>query len=295
MAISKSFFGLRKGSTKAHTYQVLNGRQVTKDRVYDVKNPRTASQMVQRMVMATASAAYAAMREIANHSFEGVTYGQPSMSKFISINNGLLSANLSAAQSSFAYNEYGKRGLVPGAYQLSKGTLPKPSFTYSASSGDGSISIVLNPSGLTGGWTADAFAAALGLSVGEMATICMIFGNAAADGYNFGFVRVKFIKSGTTAITAGNLATYFEIETNLGTITPTVNVGNLTLAIADVDIADTSGIGKCVIYSRNSANGWLRSNAVIAVPAGMALEPTAADAIATYPVGADYILNGGNF
>lgn len=295
MAKSKSFFGLRTGSTKTLTFQVNNGKQITKDRVEIVKNPRTASQMVQRMVMATASAAYAAMREIANHSFEGVTYGQPSMSKFISINAKLLAANLSAAVSEFGYNEYQNRGLVPGSYQLSKGSLPKPSFTYSASSGSGSISIVLNPSGLTSGYTADALAAALGLSVGEMATICMIFGNAAANGYNFGFVRVKFIKSGTTAITAVNLSTYFEIETNLGTITPTVNTTNLTLAIADVDIADTSGIAKCVIYSRNSANGWLRSDAVIAVPAGMALEPTAADAIATYPVGADYILNGGNF
>ena len=295
MAKSKSFFGLRTGSTKTKTYQINNGWQITKDRVEHVKNPRTASQMVQRMVMATASAAYGAMREISNHSFEGVTYGQPSMSKFISINAKLLADNLSAAESKFGYNEYQKRGLVPGSYQLAKGSLPKPTFTYSASSGDGSISIVLNPAGLSSGFTADDFAAALGLQVGEMATICMIFGNHAADGYNFGFVRIRHEKSGTTALTAANLGTYFTIETNVGTCTPTVNTTNVTLTLSDVDIADTSGIGKAVIYSRSSAHGWLRSDAVIEIPAGMALVPTAADAIATYPVGADYILNGGNF
>ena len=295
MAKSKSFFGLRTGSTKTKTYQINNGWQITKDRVEHVKNPRTASQMVQRMVMATASAAYAAMREIANHSFEGVTYGQPSMSKFISINAKLISENLGAAESKFAYNEYQNRGLVPGAYQLSKGSLPKPTFGYTVSSGEGTITLVLNPTGLTSGYTADNLAAALGLSVGEMATICLIFGNATATGWNFGFVRIKFIASGTTAITAQNLSTYFEIETNLGEATVTVNTTNLTLALADVDINDATAIARTCIYSRSSAHGWLRSDAIMRIPAGMVLAPTSADAIATYPVGADYILNGGNF
>ena len=294
MAKSKSFFGLRTGSTKTLTFQVNNGKQITKDRVEIVKNPRTASQMVQRMVMATASAAYAAMREIANHSFEGVTYGQPSMSKFISINAKLLAENLSAAESKFAYNEYQNRGLVPGAYQLAKGSLPQPNFSYTISSGEEIISLVLNPSGLSSGWTANDLAAGLGLAVGEMATICMIFQNAEATGWNFGFIRIKFLQSGTTAITAANLATYFEIESNLGAFTPTVNTTNLTLANDAVDINDASSIARCIIYSRSSANGWLRSNAVILIPAGMSLAPTSADAIATYPVGAYYILNGGN-
>lgn len=295
MAKSKSFFGLRTGSTKTLTFQVNNGKQITKDRVEIVKNPRTQSQMVQRMIMATASAAYAAMREIANHSFEGTTYGQPCMSKFISINAKLLANNLAVAGTSFAYNKYQDRGLVPGAYQLAKGSLPTPSFTYSASSGEGSISITLNPTGLTSGYTANDLGAALGLQVGEMATICMIFGNAAANGWNFGFVRVKFLQSGTVALTAANLADYFQIESSIGEAAVTVNTTSLVLAYSDVDIADTSAIARCVIYSRNSANGWLRSDAIMTIPAGMVVAPTAADAIATYPVGADYILNGGNF
>ena len=41
MAQSKGFFGRRKGSTKSLTFSVLDGKQITKDRVYDVKNPRT--------------------------------------------------------------------------------------------------------------------------------------------------------------------------------------------------------------------------------------------------------------
>ena len=40
MAKSKSFFGLRKGSTKSHTYSTLDGQQITKDRVYDNRRRR---------------------------------------------------------------------------------------------------------------------------------------------------------------------------------------------------------------------------------------------------------------
>lgn len=48
MAKSNSFFGLRRGSTKSHTYQVLKGQQITKDRVSYVSNPRSDAQMTQR-------------------------------------------------------------------------------------------------------------------------------------------------------------------------------------------------------------------------------------------------------
>lgn len=54
MAQSKSFFGLRRGSTKSHTYQVLRGQQITKDRVYDVANPRTNAQTLQRVIFSSA-------------------------------------------------------------------------------------------------------------------------------------------------------------------------------------------------------------------------------------------------
>lgn len=54
MAKSKSFFGLRKGSTKTMTYSVLRGQQITKDRVTDIANPRTMDQTLQRIPFAQA-------------------------------------------------------------------------------------------------------------------------------------------------------------------------------------------------------------------------------------------------
>lgn len=54
MAKSKSFFGLRRGSTKSQTFSVLRGEQITKDRVTDVANPKTNAQMRQRVLFAEA-------------------------------------------------------------------------------------------------------------------------------------------------------------------------------------------------------------------------------------------------
>ena len=86
MAKSKSFFGLRTGSTKSLTFQVYRGQQVTKDRVYRVSNPRTESQMVQRALIPIVAASRAALKGLVDHSFEGITYGDQSLKMFSSLN-----------------------------------------------------------------------------------------------------------------------------------------------------------------------------------------------------------------
>ena len=92
MAKSKSFFGLRTGSTKSLTFSVYRGTQVTKDRVTRVANPRTFAQMQQRAKVPLVAAARVALAGLVDHSFEGVNYGQASLQKFSSLNlsNGAL-------------------------------------------------------------------------------------------------------------------------------------------------------------------------------------------------------------
>ena len=82
MAKSKSFFGLRTGSTKSLTFQVYRGQQITKDRVYRVSNPRTAAQMTQRSLIPIVAAARSALKGLVDHSFEGVAYGEASLKEF---------------------------------------------------------------------------------------------------------------------------------------------------------------------------------------------------------------------
>lgn len=86
MAKSSSFFGLRTGSTKSLTFQVLRGQQITKDRVSRVANPRTVAQMQQRAVLPMVAAARSALKGLIDHSFEGVPYGEQSLRKFSQLN-----------------------------------------------------------------------------------------------------------------------------------------------------------------------------------------------------------------
>ena len=113
MAKSSSFFGLRRGSTKSLTFQVVNGQQVTKDRVTNVKNPRSYAQATQRSKMATIADAYRALSSICDHSFESVAYGPESRRQFMSLN---LSRDIKPEPKGFALP-------IGVGLQVSKGTL----------------------------------------------------------------------------------------------------------------------------------------------------------------------------
>lgn len=85
MAISKSFFGLRRGSTKSLTFSIYNGKQVTKDRVAFVKNPNTIAQRLQRMkFLAMQLLLNAGLGDIIDHSWENKKYGSESRQYFSS-------------------------------------------------------------------------------------------------------------------------------------------------------------------------------------------------------------------
>lgn len=120
MAKSKSFFGPRRGSTKSLTFQVVNGQQITKERVSEVKNPKTSSQAVQRMKLAPAQKFYAAFEAVLNHAFQGVQYGNKSREHFMS---------LAMKQNGGPYVVKGYNGLVPGTYLVAEGNIPEVTLT----------------------------------------------------------------------------------------------------------------------------------------------------------------------
>ena len=117
MAKSRSFFGLRTGSTKSLTFQVYRGQQITKDRVTRISNPRTESQMVQRALVPIVAASRAALKGLVDHSFEGVAYGDQSLKMFSSLN--LKAGALKVA--SFSPNGYSNPGFA--SLIVSRGTI----------------------------------------------------------------------------------------------------------------------------------------------------------------------------
>lgn len=120
MAKSKSFFGLRTGSTKSLTFSVYRGTQITKDRVTRVANPRTIAQMQQRAKVPLVAAARVALAGLVDHSFEGVPYGQASLQMFSSLNlaNGVLNV--------VSYPPNGVSNMGCADFIVSKGSLLNP-------------------------------------------------------------------------------------------------------------------------------------------------------------------------
>lgn len=292
MAKSRSFFGLRRGSTKSLTFSVLDGKQITKDRVYGGKNPRTQAQMVQRMVMATASAAYAQMKEIVDHSFEGVTYGAPTMARFVSENAKAIKAAYEAGQETFGFNGYQDRRLMIGSYIMAKGSAAPLLSTYPVITiTDGQLGFLVT---LGSNANADTVLSRLGINVGEIATACFLYPKQGDDlGWGFAFIRLIALKGGTTALTNDNLSTYFQIESNL-TVAATVTGGELSMIVTPSDIeTGVTGGGTCGIHSAKVNGVWTRSNAEITIAQGVDVQLSAEDALATYPVGQSYVLNGG--
>ena len=286
MAQSKGFFGLRKGSTKSLTFSVLDGKQITKDRVYDVKNPRTEAQMRQRMLMTTIGAAYKTLKSIADHSFEGYSSGMQCMRQFNSRNLNRFK-QAAAAKGSVAFNEYKDGDINPMPFILASGSLPGFAFKFDGTS---NLEIVGEKEGADF-TTAEGIYAALGVQRNDLITFCTVIGEGATTNgvysykaENFNIVRLYCDKSGKVT----KPADAFTISTNN-------DQASITMSTADNAITIKTGAADfgAVIQSRKNDSGWLRSDAVMIVAEDVISGVKTANQLATYPVGTELILNNG--
>ena len=297
---------MRRGSTKSHTYSVFNGKQVTKDRVEEVKNPRSQAQMLQRMVLKSAGQAYAAMKQIVDHSFEGKTYGLQSMMAFQAANAKAMKAcadklfNGETVESEgFEYVRYGGQYLAPGCYIMSRGSASnikvKPVLDNTVAETTGIKLLGTENKATT---AADLFAL-LGISVGDLCTVCFLWYDADTNAWNFDFVRITALATGDVALTSGNYSTYIKIESTLelGTITfgTSSTPNGITIGVATPGTDTLTSNAAIAIHSVLSDGKWLRSNTSFVM--GNDFDPAASfdGVLATYPVGNTYVLNGGNF
>ena len=286
MAKSKGFFGLRKGSTKSLTYAVLDGMQITKDRVYDVKNPRTESQMRQRMLMTTVGAAYKMLKSIADHSFEGYSSGMQCMRQFNSRNLNRFK-QAAAAKGSVAFNEYKDGDINPLPFILASGSLPGFTFKFD---GESNLEIVGEKENADFA-TAEGIYAALGVQRNDLITFCTVIGEGGSTNgvytykaERFNIVRLYCDKSG--AVTKP--ADAFTISTNndQASIAMSSSANAITIKTGAADFG-------AVIQSRKNDSGWLRSDAVMIVNDTVISGVKTANQLATYPVGTELILNNG--
>lgn len=287
MAQSKGFFGLRKGSTKSLTFSTLDGKQITKDRVYDVKNPRTENQMRQRMLMTTVGAAYKMLKSIAGHSFEGYSSGMQCMRQFNSRNLNRFK-QAAAAKGSVAFNEYKDGDINPLPFILASGSLPGFVFSFNKES---NLQIVGSKENADF-TTAEDIYAALGVQRNDLITFCTVIGEGSTlngvytyKAERFNIVRLYCDKSGAVS----KPADAFTISTNNDQASISMSTaGNaITIKTGDADFG-------AVIQSRKNDNGWLRSDAVMIVAENVISGVKTANQLATYPVGTELILNNGS-
>lgn len=285
MAKSKGFFGIRTGSTKNFTFSELNGEQITKERVSKVKNPRTISQMRQRMLMATIGAAYSYLKAIADHSFEGKTVGQQCMSEFMRLNLNKFRDAAKDSNAAYAMNAYGDKLINPMRYILAKGSLPALPYVANTSN---QIELSYNVEDVS---TAEKIYDAMGIKKGDMLTFCWVVGNASLVAgvfkytpTQFNIVRLKADKTGAVA----NPHDAFSFESNHTDLDINIvfseNVLKLTTTLANFG---------AVIQSRQNAGTWLRSNATMVGNKSIIAGVSVGNQLATYPIDSELILNGG--
>ncbi|MBO7592977.1 MAG: hypothetical protein J6T00_06395 [Bacteroidaceae bacterium] len=288
MAKSANYYGLRRGSTKSHTYSVVDGKQITKDRVEGGKNPRTLAQMSQRCIMSTCGFAYSVMKSICDHSFEDKSAGMQCMREFMSANLKQLQISQEYDNGFFGFTCYKEGAFHAGSYIISKGSLPDALVDAEIDSVDvANKKVTLNLVPTMNGTIAEVADAMGCKNFGDMCTVAIMY--PKADGsYGFGAVRFTYM-SGASLLESFAVA----ITGDVAAATPTFTSNTLKVEVRMSSDLATGATAEntymAAITSRKVNGNWLRSDAQFDVTDAV---PTFAQAISTYPVGQERFLNG---
>ena len=244
-------------------YKGRNGKRLARIRQTEVKNPKTDGQVIQRMILATASKSYGRMKSIVDHSWQGVTYGGASQSYFLKRAmediRAFVAANYPSAKEKNLFNYRGlaepKALAMAGVGLLvSEGTLPaidavltsaeNPEFDHfggMVSTQKATISEVLK---------------ALGGVAGDQISIIAI----ASNGQFYASRYVVNAEATTTQLDEGwdgtaDADAFDQIKSSVGTLNISVSEGKIIPGIG----GGLSVIAASIILSRKDGNNWLRS------------------------------------
>ena len=324
MAKGNLLLGMGRGSIGDVTLYRQNGQQMSRARNRVVKNPKTGPQMIQRMIAATIGYAYSGLKEIVDHSFEGVAYGGPSMNMFRRLNMDKLRqvAALEAKESTDSYVAgnvsfamKGVRTIYPFEYAIARGSLPKINFGLIWNKENQDERLIVAPAPFTVGNLMSAWGAQLGDQVtfvvlndnGSRKTLAEFGeGRKNVTAIALAIRRIKFLTSYSseqlsTVITADNFETLFDMEVTSPFSSMDFAAGDQTVTFG---VPGVHIIAATIVLSRNQNGTWLRSNADMTISEGMYSNYTEdfglsfANAYASWMAGTEaigvssYILNG---
>ena len=158
----------------------VNGEQVTRVRNRFIRNPQTDAQMYQRAIIATVTMAYAAGKEILDHSFQGIHTGADSMAYFLSEASKTL-RNTIKEDIDQNRNLLNQRGVVVAPKSttpvpilnlpISKGQLTNDVFTTQWNNTRQEVTFSLKGAGNVNGKTQKQFFEEIGVRAGDIFTI----------------------------------------------------------------------------------------------------------------------------
>lgn len=280
MAKDNLFLGFGRGSVGDVVFYRQGGQQVARARNRNPKNPKTALQLLQRVVLKTTSGAYSFLQDICNHSFQGFAEGTACQSRFNAlnvekfrnqlatvINSGDAEEILTSGESNFAAK--GSSLVERNAYVISEGTLTAVPVDWSAQSTSNAFVIAVNLGSTSP--TYNDVIDALALQAGDQLTFCGLSIDDTMEGGQFNgfeYARVILEPAGGdysvpfltgSAITDAN-------EKNRGDFQFSIIQSGASYYLSFVPTKFTNSAGAknsiaaaAVISSRYSGNTWLRS------------------------------------
>lgn len=269
--MAKAGFWLRGSKGKlagASLQKGANGDTIIRE-VVTPKNPQTEAQMLQRIIVTTIGQAYSKMKDIVDHSFEGITAGALTMQKFQAYNLNVLRQHLATEVeqgfdlgSIYAFSPLGTKAFSPNPYIISQGSLPE-------------VPVVVGESGLTTakivGLAANTYQAvidAFGLRRGDQLTFVTVQGGGPTN-TEFHFARIILDPTDlqgnpaplSSMFVGADNKVFYPSKRNEGNFALlTFADGNVTFGFSAQNLTAAG-----VIVSRKNGNTWLRSNCQLAV------------------------------
>lgn len=263
MAKSKSFFGLRRGSTKTLTFQVNGGQQITKDRVTEVRNPRTKGQMKQRTIFMDAVKFYnRGVKAFFKFAFEDKKQTESDYNAFMRKN---------AKMGIYLRKEDYQNPLFPaiGKFYMTGGSLITPQYSVAQGTTVNDVAVSAVVTGLaasvtTVGGLSAALKSAFGLMEGDIVTLLVITSGATLNSAG------TYSQNGLMVLDPDvpvqwNLQQFIVEEAStvaLSTLGISCGAGSFSFSVAG---DSTCAAGGCVVFSRKTSSGLKVSTSQLAL------------------------------
>lgn len=246
-------------------YYSMNGKTYARARVEQVKNPKTAKQMAQRLIFTTAVRSRDALKSIVDHSFENKKYGSESLNYFMKRNLEILRAR-AAADNGLTGSFNVPYGITMQANPLlvSQGTLASINYSFDE---DG-LSIFLGQEGVTtiGAFLSNNKMIRKGDQITVMLLIPAVKVEEAVTAGGEVVNPTYLIKMRITipANIADDAVFYDSANNEFGSLLIVEGVEQFAFSknaptLYFTDNANQPGICGCIIVSRPEGNKWLRS------------------------------------